>query len=165
MLITVRKLESLDTFSIFVIFQEALFCSREKEKGKRKRRRRYRERQSKKLIGNKVMFNTPCGGGGKWRENSVILLSPGVNQTTRKTCYAGVLASGENLLRICIFTGRARTYPFPPARKHLPSVVFIIPTRCESLRIRNFALSRRISSLPPSSFLPSLKLSLSCKWK
>lgn len=38
MLIIVRKLESLDTFSIFVIFQQAFqFCSRErkrKEKGK-----------------------------------------------------------------------------------------------------------------------------------
>lgn len=45
--------------------------------------------------------------------NSLILLSRGVNQATRKRCFVGVRAGegprgGGNLLRICIFM--VRTY-------------------------------------------------------
>lgn len=68
-----KRFQSLDTFLMSsVVFQS--FREREREREEEERKRKSIENNSKKLIGNKVMFNTGGGGG-----NSVILLSPGVN--------------------------------------------------------------------------------------
>ena len=75
-LILVREFEAVPKFGYF--FDERRFPEfsreREGERGRRKEKEESIENNSKKLIGNKVMFNTGRGGG-----NSVILLSPGVN--------------------------------------------------------------------------------------
>lgn len=76
-LILVREFEAVPKFGYFFhverCFPEFSF-SKERERGRRKEKEENIENNSKKLIGNKVMFNTGGGGG-----NSVILLSPGVN--------------------------------------------------------------------------------------
>lgn len=74
-LILVREFEAVPKFGYFFDVERCFpEFSRERERGRRKEKEESIENNSKKLIGNKVMFNTGGGGG-----NSVILLSPGVN--------------------------------------------------------------------------------------
>lgn len=76
-LILVREFEAVPKFGYFFDVERRFpefSREREGERGRRKEKEESIENNSKKLIGNKVMFNTGGGGG-----NSVILLSPGVN--------------------------------------------------------------------------------------
>lgn len=78
-LILVREFEAVPKFGYFFDVERCFRCvesfrEKERERGRRKEKEESIENNSKKLIGNKVMFNTGGGGG-----NSVILLSPGVN--------------------------------------------------------------------------------------
>lgn len=79
--------------------------------------------------------------------NSLILLSRGVNQATRKRCFAG-RRTGEgkfvadlHIHGAHVLTRRENIYL---------GVVFIIPGRYKSLRIQDFVVAARISLSRPT---------------
>jgi len=80
--------------------------------------------------------------------NSLILLSRGVNQATRKRCFVGAGARRGNLLRICIFM--VRTYL--PVVKTFTLGSLYYSWLLRKLRIQDFVVSMRISLSRPRSY-------------